>query len=402
MSDANPVVTKDTIAGVPVEELLAVGEAELDKLENLRGSPVQLARKAAQAILDAVYRADAYAGHTGDDNAVYLVGVQIDVSNLGRQLLGIPPRSGIEHRLVRRVSKPPSDPTFAGGGQARNGAATGSTSPGRLDQVRLGNVKLERVEWLWQDRIAMGKLSLLVGDPGMGKSMMTCDLAARVTTGAPWPDGRGNAPRGHVIILTTEDDVADTIAPRIVAAGGDRWQVTVARSVMAGNARRGFDLTADLPLLEDLIDSPHTDAEPGDVKLVIIDPISAYLGGKLNSHRATDVRSALEPLAELAARKRVAILGLSHLTKSGADKNALGRVLGSVAFAAVARVVLFAMRDDEDNKGERRLLLPAKNNLGDDRGGTHLLDQGHDLRGRRRGVRGASCRVGRTDDAASR
>jgi hypothetical protein len=281
----------------------------------------------------------------------YEIRIQENVEAVIHMVFGLPePKRPT--RIWTRVTKPPGPP------------------PPRLEVVRVGRVPMKRIEWLWPDRLAIGKLSLLAGEPGMGKSMMTADMIARITTGEPWPDGGAARAPGSAMLLTTEDEIEDTIKPRLIAAGGDANQLAVVRSVRDGDARRGFNLTADLPALEAALDAMDaTDYEP--VRLIVIDPLSAYLGGKLDSHKNTDVRAALEPLAEMASRKRVAVLGLSHLTKSGGDRSAVGRVLGSIAFAAVARVVLFAVRDDEQEEGkpERRLLLVAKSNIGSDRRG---------------------------------
>jgi len=171
-----------------------------------------------------------------------------------------------------------------------------------LDVVCMANVKPSPIEWLWPNWVAIGKVSVLAGDGGRGKSTILCDLAARTTTGDKWPDAAAASKVGGVIILAAEDDIGDTIAPRLLAAGADMASVFVIQSVRDGNQRRrGFNLQADLERLENEI------RKRGDIRLIIIDPVSSYLG-KVDSHKNADVRSVLEPLGEMAARMRVAII----------------------------------------------------------------------------------------------
>ncbi len=235
---------------------------------------------------------------------------------------------------------------------------TAETNSG-LAIVRVADVEGKKVDWLWPGRIARGKLTIVAGMPDVNKSTMTLDLTARVTTGAQLPASEGRVPLGSVVILTAEDDVADTVRPRLEVAGADLARVHVIASIKAANGAgpRSFDLSQDIGRLEKAI------GEIGDVLLVIIDPISAYMGkpGKLDSYRSTDVRATLAPLQEMAARCGVAVVGIDHLNKSGGAQ-AMMRVLGSVAFVAAARAVYVVVRDEDD--GERRLMLPAKNNLG--------------------------------------
>ena len=231
--------------------------------------------------------------------------------------------------------------------------------------VCVADVPPQEVVWLWRGRIARGKLTIIGGHPGISKSTLTIDMAARVTVGGPWPCGDGVAPKGSVVMLTSEDDVGDTIHPRLAAAGADVHRVHVLRGMKkqgSGSGRRGFDLTSDVAALEAVV------RELGDVVMVIIDPVTAYMGkpGKLDSHRVTDVRAMLEPLQDVAARCGAAVIGINHLSKGGSAE-ALMRFLGSVGMVATSRASYLVARDKENP--DRRLFLPAKNNLGDDRTG---------------------------------
>lgn len=226
--------------------------------------------------------------------------------------------------------------------------------------VRLADVHPEAVRWLWPGRIARGKLTLLAGDPGLGKSFVSLDLAARVSVGSPWPDDPSTrAPQGSVVLLSAEDDLGDTIRPRLDAAGADVKRIHALTTVTVkddkGEYSRPVDLTRDLEHVEAAI------KQAGDCKLVVIDPISAYLGGT-DSHKNAEVRGMLTPLAELAAKHDVALLAITHLRKSAGP--AVYRSMGSLAFTAAARAVWVVTKDNEDE--QRRLVLPVKNNIAPD------------------------------------
>lgn len=234
------------------------------------------------------------------------------------------------------------------------------------DVLRLSHVTPSRVRWLWDDRLALGKLTLLAGDPGLGKSYLTLDLAARVASGTPFPgddDNRyGNFPR-KVILLSAEDDPADTIRPRLDAAGADPDNILMLRGVRIGEHTRSLNLRGDIDHLDHLIRQLD-----GQCRLIIIDPISAYLGDD-EGHSNTKVRNLLAPLATLAQEHDVAVLAVTHLNKGGGNgpTNAIYRTMGSLAFTAAARTVHLVARDPDDES--RRLMLPIKNNLGHDRTG---------------------------------
>jgi hypothetical protein len=228
----------------------------------------------------------------------------------------------------------------------------GATDGPQPVTVRLSDVQPEDVHWLWPRRIAKGKLSLLIGDPGNGKSTALLDVACRISRGTEWPDG-GRADRGSVIILTSEDGLADTVRPRVDVHGGDASRFHVLQAVRSGDQERPFSLGSDLPQLEAAIK-----AVP-DVRLVIIDPLSAYLGDK-NSFKDSEIRTLLTPLTALTERYGVALAGILHLTKDD-KKKALYRAQGTIAFIATARTVFAVGKDTE--KENRRILVCVKNNL---------------------------------------
>src|SRR5262249_14191591 len=207
----------------------------------------------------------------------------------------------------------------------------------------------EPVEWLWPGRVALGKLTLIGGEPGLGKSQVAIAMAAAITTGGELPCREGRELKGKVVILSAEDGVADIIVPRLMAAGADREHVQIIRAVK-DPGRRGFNLGADLDLLEKEI------ARLGDVRLVIIDPISSYLGSKVDSPVKASVPGVREPVSEMAARLRIAFVAITHQPK-GTGTAAIHRFIGSVAFVAAARSAHLVISDPEDK--DRRLFLPV-------------------------------------------
>jgi putative DNA primase/helicase len=233
-----------------------------------------------------------------------------------------------------------------GGGTAEAG--------GRLIARRASDIAIVPVDWLWPGRVAIGKLTLIAGEPGLGKSQLALAMVAAVTTGGEWPCNEGRAPRGNVIILAAEDGVADTVVPRLEAAGADRRRVHIVSAVRDDAGHRVLDLAADLELLVQKI------RETGDVRMVVIDPISSYLGARIDSHNNTAVRGTLEPVCEMADRLHVAIVAITHQPKVTGTA-AMHRFIGSIAFVAAARAAYMVTRDPDDET--RCLLLPVKNNL---------------------------------------
>ena len=228
----------------------------------------------------------------------------------------------------------------------------------------MDTVQPEPIQWLWPSRIALGKVTLVAGDPGLGKSMLTTTLASHVTHGTPWPVDGSECPQGHVVMISAEDDPGDTIRPRLDAAGANVTRVhclTMSRDIMKNGTMkdRSFNLAKDIEGLGNLL------RQTPKIRLITIDPISAYLGGT-DSHNNADVRALLTPLAAMASKYKVAIVVVTHLNKS-TQANALYRASGSLAFVAAARAVYSVVKDPDDP--DRRLFLPIKNNLGDDKTG---------------------------------
>jgi putative DNA primase/helicase len=228
--------------------------------------------------------------------------------------------------------------------------------------TRAADVKAKKVKWIWQGRISRGNVSVIAGEPGLGKSQIAARLAATVSRGRKWPCEEGSAPRGDVILINAEDGTADTVRPRLEAAGADLKRVHIIKDVAdTTTGPRLFSLLADLDRLDQAIENVE---EP---QLVIIDPLSAFLtavdGQQFNANDVTQVRGLVSRVNALAKKHEVAIVFISHLTKASGG-SALSRLAGSSAFAAAVRAAFLVMRGQADSKW--RIFAPAKNNLGAD------------------------------------
>ena len=220
----------------------------------------------------------------------------------------------------------------------------------------LSDVQPEQVRWLWPGYIPLGKLTVIDGDPGNGKSTVMCDIAARVSTGRAMPDGSVSdldGPAG-VVLLSAEDGPADTIRPRLDAAGADVARVALLECAVSGERERGITL-ADLDHIETAI------AAVG-AGLVVIDPLMAFLGGETNSYRDQDMRAVLAPLARLADRTGAAMVVIRHFNK-GQAANVLYRGGGSIGIIGAARVGLVIAPDPDELDSPRRVMAVAKSNL---------------------------------------
>jgi archaellum biogenesis ATPase FlaH len=224
--------------------------------------------------------------------------------------------------------------------------------------VWLAEVKTQSIDWLWPKRIPLGKITILDGDPGMGKSLLALSVAASVSTGQPMPDGTPGK-QGSVILIAPEDSAGDTIKPRLKAAGGDPSRVLLLNTIERQNAEkikiadRSFTLSRELDSLEEAIKQMKA-------VLVILDPLTAVLGKNIDQSRDQNVREVFTPLAQLAERTNCAVLIIRHLSKVG-SANLLYRGAGSIGIIAAARLGLIVVQDPDDE--QKRILATTKNNL---------------------------------------
>ncbi len=227
--------------------------------------------------------------------------------------------------------------------------------------TRGSDLRPEPIAWLWKDWLALGKLHILAGAPGQGKTTLALAMAATVTCGGRWPDG-SRCSAGKVLIWSGEDDPADTLLPRLLAMGADASRVYFITATRVDGEAHPFDPARDMQQLIAEAD------RIGEVRLLVVDPVVSAVAG--DSHKATEVRRALQPIVDLGAAIRAAVLGISHFSKGSAGRDPTERVVGSMAFGAVARVVLCAAKvqgDSEDK--DRRILVRSKSNIGPDEGG---------------------------------
>ena len=194
-------------------------------------------------------------------------------------------------------------------------------------------------------------------------------MAAVISRGGTWPDGK-YAPEGNVIIWSGEDDPADTLLPRLLAAGADPARVFFVTGLKEGGEERPFDPAKDMAVLRETV------AGIPNVKLIVCDPIVSAVAG--DSHKNAETRRALAPLVDLAAGRGAALVGITHFSKGTAGREPVERITGSLAFGALARVVMVAAKEPEAEDGSpgRRIFARAKSNIGPDDGGfAYKLDQ---------------------------
>ena len=235
------------------------------------------------------------------------------------------------------------------------------SQPSAVVLRRASDIEMEPVSWLWAGWLAAGKLHVLAGAPGTGKTTIALSLAAIVTRGGAWPDGIPFSGRGNVLIWSGEDDPTDTLVPRLAAMGADLTRVHFVADIADVDGLRPFDPASDMPALV------AKARAVGDVRLLIVDPIVTTVAG--DSHKNAEVRRGLAPLVEFGHELRAAVLGISHFSKGTSGRDPLDRITGSLAFGALARVVFGAARKlNGESEEEGRVLVRIKSNIGPDGG----------------------------------
>jgi energy-coupling factor transporter ATP-binding protein EcfA2 len=236
----------------------------------------------------------------------------------------------------------------------------------KIEIENVSAVQQRKIDWMWKDIIAYGKMTLFAGEPGVGKSQLLLYIASIVSNGGRFHQENKLCAKNRVLLISGEDNADDTIKPRLMALGADLLAIDYVKGIKQTD-KNGNDYYDTICIIEDLVDIEKKIIE-NSYKLIIIDPISMYLGS-VDENKNKEIRSALGRLTALAERHNLSIILNSHFSKpsSGGAKNAVYRVMGSIGFAAAARIVFGVMKDPED--AERRLFLPIKNNIGQDKDG---------------------------------
>ena len=215
-----------------------------------------------------------------------------------------------------------------------------------LKMIRMSEVQSQEIEWLWYPFIPYGKLTIIQGDPGDGKTTMVLNLAAKLSKGEALDENMKVTEPVNVIYQTAEDGLADTVKPRLELAGAD-----CERIIVIDESDKSLSMV-DERLEEAIV---RTGA-----RLLILDPIQAYLGGGMDMNRANEARDMTKKLAALAEKYQCAIVLVGHMNKAAGNKAAY-RGMGSIDFFAVARSVMLVGRIE--GQSNLRAMIQIKNNL---------------------------------------
>ncbi|MGJ0394945.1 MAG: AAA family ATPase [Methylocystis sp.] len=243
-------------------------------------------------------------------------------------------------------------------------AASKSNAAVSVRLVTASSIIPERIDWIWPGYLACSKMHLMAGPSTAGKTTVALALAAILSTGGTWPDGTRAPDAGDVLIWSGEDGIADTIVPRLLAAGADASRVHVIRGIADGQRERAFDPSKDMAALSAALDGPEL---RGKVRLLIVDSLASAIAG--DAHRNNEVRRGLQPIVDLAERHGVAVLGIVHFSKGTQGRNVMERINGSLAFGALARVVLICAVEESEDGSRRCMFLRGPSNIGPSGGG---------------------------------
>jgi putative DNA primase/helicase len=229
----------------------------------------------------------------------------------------------------------------------------------RVVKIRCGaDIKPQAITWLWPGWLPAGKLTILAGAAGTGKTTLALALAAVITAGGRWPDGTVSKAKGNVLIWSSEDVADDTLVPRLIASGADLTRCHFIEGIAQNGESVPFDPSQDIIELHRAVEAM------GGVSLLLIDPIVSAVAGDM--HKANDVRRSLQAVVDFADAHGCAVIGITHFAKGGAGREPQDRVIGSQAFGALARMVLVTAKEKDS---ARRVLARAKSNIARDDGG---------------------------------
>lgn len=234
----------------------------------------------------------------------------------------------------------------------------------KLEVIPASDIKPIAINWLWREWLPMGKLTLLAGVGGCGKTNVALNIASVISNGGFFPDGSPCNQQGKVLIYSTEDDPNDVLIPRLLANGANLKNVFILNGrINEHGEREPFNAELDLDSLLAYIQQTR------DLRLIVIDPIVSLVNGDTSDN--AKVRQALEPIVSLAMKTNISILGITHFSKGGAGSKTAHRVMGAQAFTAISRMVWVASKKDGENDG---ILAIAKTNIAtDDKGVKYAL-----------------------------
>lgn len=243
-----------------------------------------------------------------------------------------------------------------------NGHDQAEGARGQIQIKRGTGYQMQKISWAWPGWLAHGKMHILGGQKGAGKSTIGFDLFAQITCGGKWPDGTPS-PLGDALIWSGEDDIEDTILPRIAVAGGDLQRVCFIDGIVVNGVKRAFDPGTDmLSLLSAAREMPELTA-------IMIDPIVS--ASPADSHKNAETRRGLQPLVDVAVERNLVLLGITHFTKGTQGRDPIERITGTLAYGAIPRVVMGAAKGDSED-GPRKLVRIASN-IGQTGGGFEYL-----------------------------
>jgi putative DNA primase/helicase len=249
-------------------------------------------------------------------------------------------------------------------GQALTGdrvAAIAAPATPYVELINGASITPEPVSWIWPGWLARGKVHILAGAPGTGKTTIAVSLAATISAGGTFPDGSQCEP-GNVCIWSGEDDPKDTLVPRLIASGADMRRVNFISALVENGKRRSFNPAKDIDPLRSAIE------KAGGAASIVVDPVVSVVAG--DSHNNGDVRRSLQPLVDIAASMGAALLGITRFSKGTSGREPVERLTGSLAFGALARFVFATVKKEaEGDEPSSRIFCRAKSNLGPDDGG---------------------------------